>query len=156
MWTLNIPGWKELKIKHLVFDYNGTLAIDGKLLPGIGEKLEKLSEIFTLHVVTADTFGKAAQELAPFPCSLTILPREHQAEAKREFVKKLGAKQTAAVGNGRNDRLMLAEAALGIALLQAEGIALTTLSSADVVCKNAADALDLFLYPKRLTATLRG
>ncbi len=156
MWTLNITGWKQLKIKYLVFDYNGTLSVDGKLLPGIGEKLVRLAEIFELHVVTADTFGMAAQELEPFPCSLTILPKEKQAEAKREYVKKLGAEQTAAVGNGRNDRLMLAEVALGIVLLQTEGAAVDTLNNADVVCKQATDALDLFLHPKRLTATLRG
>jgi len=156
MWTLNIVGWKRLKIKYLVFDYNGTLSIDGKLLPGIAKKLILLAEQFSLHVVTADTFGMAAQELENLPCTLTILPKENQAEAKREYVKKLGAEQTAAVGNGRNDRLMLAEAVLGIVLLQAEGTAVVTFNNADVVCKQATDALDLFLHPKRLMATLRG
>ncbi|GMT45266.1 MAG: hypothetical protein IEMM0006_1098 [bacterium] len=156
MWTLNIVGWKQLRIKHLVFDYNGTLSVDGKLLPGIAEKLILLAEQFSLHVVTADTFGMAAQELENIPCMLTILPKEKQAEAKREYVKKLGAEQTAVLGNGCNDRLMLTEAALGIVLLQAEGAAVATFNNADVVCKQAADALDLFLHPKRLAATLRG
>ena len=156
MWTLSIPGWKRLKIKHVVFDYNGTLSVDGKLLPGIAEKLTLLANQFTLHVVTADTFGLAAQELKDLPCLLTILPKENQAEAKREYVKKLGLEQTAAVGNGRNDRLMLAEAVLGIVLLQDEGTAVATLNNADVVCKQASDAIDLFLHPQRLTATLRG
>ncbi len=156
MWTLYIPGWKHLKLKHLVFDYNGTLSVDGKLLPGIAEKLILLAEQFSLHVVTADTFGLAAQELENLPCLLTILPKENQAEAKRDYIKKLEPEQTAAVGNGRNDRLMLAEAALGIVVLQAEGTAADTLKNADVVCKQATDAMDLFLQPKRLTATLRG
>ena len=156
MWTLYIPGWKQLKLKHLVFDYNGTLSVDGKLLPGIAEKLILLAEQFSLHVVTADTFGLAAQELENLPCLLTILPKENQAEAKRDYIKKLEPEQTAAVGNGRNDRLMLAEAALGIVVLQAEGTAADTLKNADVVCKHATDAMDLFLQPKRLTATLRG
>jgi len=39
MWSLNITGWKQLEIEHLVFDYNGTLSVDGTLLPGIAEKL---------------------------------------------------------------------------------------------------------------------
>ncbi len=156
MWSLNITGWKQLEIEHLVFDYNGTLSVDGTLLPGIAEKLILLAEQFTLHVITADTFGMAAKELENLPCTLTILPKENQAEAKRNYVLKLGAEHSAAVGNGRNDRLMLAEAALGIVLLQAEGTAVATLNNADVVCKHATDALDLFLHPKRLTATLRG
>ncbi len=156
MWTLHVTGWKQLKIKHLVFDYNGTLSVDGKLLPEIAERLVLLAQQFTLHVVTADTFGKAAQELKNLPCTLTILPKENQEEAKRDYIKKLGSEHCAAVGNGRNDRLMLEEAALGIVLLQAEGTAVATLNKADVVCKQATDAIDLFLHPKRLTATLRG
>ena len=153
---LDIPGWKKLEINYLVFDYNGTLAVDGKLLPGIAEKLVRLAAMFELHVVTADTFGQAAEELKGLPCSLKILPKENQAEAKREYVRALGAENTAAIGNGRNDRLMLAEAALGIVLLQNEGTAAASLTHADVICKDATDALDLFLHPKRLTATLRG
>jgi len=156
MWMLDIPGWKKLEINYLVFDYNGTLAVDGKLLPGIAEKLVRLAAMFELHVVTADTFGQAAEELKGLPCSLKILPKENQAEAKREYVRALGAENTAAIGNGRNDRLMLAEAALGIVLLQNEGTAAASLTHADVICKDATDALDLFLHPKRLTATLRG
>ncbi len=156
MWTLNIPGWKNLEINFLVFDYNGTLAVDGKLLPQLGEKIKQLAGIFEIHVVTADTFGKAAAELKDLPCKLKILPKENQAEAKQAYVQALGATGVAAIGNGRNDRLMLKTAALGIALIQAEGAAVATVNNADVVCTRANDAFDLFLHPKRLTATLRG
>ena len=60
-----------------------------------------------------------------------------------------------AVGNGRNDRLMLKEAALGIALLQAEGAAVEALLAADVVAPDILAALDLLLAPDGLIATLR-
>ena len=30
------PGFRKLELTHLVLDYNGTLAVDGKLLPGRG------------------------------------------------------------------------------------------------------------------------
>jgi soluble P-type ATPase len=62
---------------------------------------------------------------------------------------------TLALGNGRNDRLMLQAAALGIALIQREGAAAQTLTSADLVCTSVLDALALLTTPKRLTATLR-
>ena len=156
MWSLDIPGWKKLEIRFLVFDYNGTLAVDGKLLPELGEKLKQLAGTFEIHVVTADTFGKATAELKGLPCKLKILPKENQAEAKREYVAALGAANVAAIGNGRNDRLMLETAALGIALIQAEGAAVATVNNADVVCTRAVDAFNLLLFPKRLTATLRG
>jgi soluble P-type ATPase len=156
MWTLDIPGWKKLEIRFLVFDYNGTLAVDGKLLPGVSGKLRQLSTLFEIYVVTADTFGQAAAQLKDLPCKLKILPKENQAEAKRRYVQMLGARQVAAIGNGRNDGLMLEEAALGVALVQAEGAALATVNKADLVCTQAVDVLDLFLQPKRLIATLRG
>ena len=60
-----------------------------------------------------------------------------------------------AVGNGRNDRLMLKEAALGIAVLQAEGAAAEALLAADVVAPDILAALDLLLAPEGLIATLR-
>jgi len=156
MWTLNIPGLKNLEINFLVFDYNGTLSVDGKLLKGLADRLVELSKTFEIHVVTADTFGLATAELKDIPCHLKILPKDNQAEAKREYIRALGAEKVAAVGNGRNDRLMLEEAALGIVLVQEEGAAVATLKAADVVCKKAEDAMALFLHPKRLVATLRG
>ncbi|HKJ46485.1 MAG TPA: hypothetical protein VJ991_11715, partial [Balneolales bacterium] len=58
-------------------------------------------------------------------------------------------------GNGRNDRLMLDEAAVGIAVIQKEGASFQSLQAADVICTNIIDALELLVYPKRLTATLR-
>jgi soluble P-type ATPase len=61
----------------------------------------------------------------------------------------------AAIGNGRNDQLMLAAAALGIAVVQEEGAAIESLSAADVVLPDIRSALDLLLFPKRLIATLR-
>ncbi len=155
MQTFDIPGWKKPEIAFLVFDYNGTLAVDGILLEGVAGQLRLLAKTFEIHVVTADTFGKAAAELKGLPCTLKILPKANQAEAKRDYVRKLGPEKTAAIGNGRNDRLMLREAALGIVLIQREGAAVETVTAADVVCHKVTDALDLFLNPKRLTATLR-
>jgi soluble P-type ATPase len=115
-----------------------------------------LADRIALHVVTADTFGAARAELEGFPCQLTVLLSGGQAEAKAAFVKRLGAEVTACVGNGRNDRLMLATAALAIAVLQEEGAAKECLMAAHVICRDIREALDLLLLPLRLTATLRG
>ncbi len=155
MWKIEIPGFKKLEISYVIFDFNGTLAVDGILFAGLKEQLITLSDQFEIHVVTADTFGKAAEQLLGIPCHLEILPTENQAEAKRRYVQKLGSAKCIAVGNGRNDRLMLNEAAVGIAVLQDEGASSATLMHADVVCRNIFDALGLLSHPKRLVATLR-
>lgn len=155
MWKLDIPGFKTLEIQFLVLDYNGTLGKDGKLISGVKERLISLSKDFEIHVVTADTFGSAAQELEGVPVSLKILDTENQAVAKQNHIQNLDSKHVIAIGNGRNDRLMLQEAALGIAVLQEEGASTETIRSADLVCKSVTDALDLLRNPKRLVASLR-
>lgn len=155
MITIDIPGYKLLQLRHLVLDYNGTLAVDGALLPGVAGALHILAAHMQIHVLTADTFGTTQDALADVPCIVNILLPQAQDSAKRDYVVALGAEGCVAVGNGRNDALMLQAAALGIAVLQAEGTAVVTLTAADVVTPTILDALALLTQPRRLIATLR-
>ncbi|WP_028571041.1 HAD family hydrolase [Desulfonatronum lacustre] len=156
MLHIDVPGWKTLRLAHLFLDYNGTLALDGRLLPGVAQRLEELSRHLDIHVLTADTFGSVREALGTLPCDLLIIPSQNQAQAKADHLRAFDPTLSAAMGNGRNDALMLREAALGIALLQEEGAAAHTLAAADVVCSSILDALDLLRHPLRLAATLRG
>ncbi|MFA5328606.1 MAG: hypothetical protein WC384_12515 [Prolixibacteraceae bacterium] len=78
MLVINIPGKKSLEIKHLILDFNGTLAIDGKLIEGTKPLLELLGKQLIIHVLTADTFGSAEKELAGINCILKVLSPEMQ------------------------------------------------------------------------------
>lgn len=153
--VIEVPGFKKLELKHLVLDYNGTLAVDGVLVPGVSQLLTELSAHISVHVLTADTFGKAGEALHGLPCELTVLPKENQDEAKKNYVKFLGPSHTIAMGNGRNDRLMLEEAEIGICVLLDEGASVETLVRANIVTKDIIHALSLFQHPLRLVATLR-
>lgn len=155
MIEVNIPGYEKLQLQHIVLDYNGTLARDGTLLRGVKENLKDLENELQIHVLTADTFGKARSGLEGVTCELSIFPVDNQDIGKLEYVQGLGAEQTVCVGNGRNDRLMLKAAALGIAVILEEGAAMETLAAADVVCTSIVSALGLLQNPLRLTATLR-
>jgi soluble P-type ATPase len=155
MFKLDIPGFGALRLEHLALDYNGTMARDGAPLPGVRERLEALAETFEMHVVTADTFGAVGAALKGWPVNVHVLPPGPEDRAKLDLVRALGVERVAALGNGRNDRLMLSEATLGIALLQAEGLAQAALFASDLVIANIAAALDLFLFPDRLKAALR-
>ncbi len=155
MITVDIPGYRPIELAHLVMDYNGTLAVDGEIEPGVTQALATLSPQMSIHVVTADTFGLAADRLAGCPVQLSVLSPGDQDVAKRNYVDALGAENTVAIGNGRNDRLMLQRAGLGIAVILDEGAAFETLAAADVVCRGILPALDLLTRPLRLKATLR-
>ncbi len=155
MTEVSIPDYGQVRLAHLVLDYNGTLACDGALIEGVAERLSDLSRDLEIHVVTADTFGKAASGLSGLPCKLAVLGVERQETAKLAYINELGPQTTVAIGNGRNDRLMLKEAALGIAVVQEEGTAVESVLAADIVCPDILSALDLLSNPLRLVATLR-
>ncbi|HET7097360.1 MAG TPA: ATPase P [Casimicrobiaceae bacterium] len=155
MLEVAVPGGWALRLRYLVADFNGTLAVDGVLIPGVAETLRTLAPTLEIHVVTADTFGRAQEAMAGLPCATTILPPGDQDSAKRRYVERLGAGECVCIGNGRNDRAMLAAAGLGIAVIQREGAAVETLLAAKVAVPDIGAALGLLLNPARLTATLR-
>lgn len=155
MIKIDIPGYKILKLKYLVLDYNGTLACDGEMLNQVETALQVLSKSLQIHIITADTFGKVKSAIENIPCKLSILPPGNQDAGKLQYIRKLGCEHTVAIGNGRNDRLMLQESILGIAVILEEGASAQAVIGADVVCTDITAALNLLQNPLRLTATLR-
>jgi len=150
---INIPNFGDFEIKNIVFDYNGTLAKDGKISKEIKESLKKISEKFNIYVITSDTFGSAQKELLNLPIKLYILTSANHTEEKSKFVKKL--KNVIAVGNGNNDSLMLKESDIGICVINEEGASNKALLNSDLICKSITDAIELIKNPKRIIATLR-
>ncbi|MFW6216897.1 MAG: HAD family hydrolase [Desulfohalobiaceae bacterium] len=155
MLQIDIPDFGDLPLEHLVMDYNGTLAVDGEPVPGVRERVSELAEKVQVHVITADTFGKVQAKLQGWACSVKILGQEDQVGQKLAFVQELGADKCACIGNGRNDRMMLEAAALGLAVMLEEGSSRQCVLAADIVLPGIVPALDLLLNPLRLTATLR-
>jgi len=153
--SVDIPGRGIHKLKHIVLDYNGTMAKDGLLLPGVEERLNQLSDNIEVHILTADTFGKCRVECKGIKGTVQVLSQPTGAEEKEAFVERLGAEHTVSMGNGANDRLMLAKAALGIVVLGSEGTSVQALQNADIAVKDINEGLELLLQPKRLVATLR-
>jgi len=155
MLELNIPGRGEIHLEHLVCDVNGTLALDGLLLPGVASTLARLNGILQVHLITADTHGQQASIDRELGLAAVRLLPGGEAAQKAAFVRQLGAARCAALGQGSNDAGMLAEAAIGVCVLSPEGLSLEALNAADVLASDILSALDLFLQPKRLIATLR-
>lgn len=54
---IEIPGYKTMDLKYLILDYNGTIAKDGIIPESVKERLKKLSGIYEIYVLTADTHG---------------------------------------------------------------------------------------------------
>ena len=154
MLQVKIPGREELTLTHLVLDYNGTIAEDGAIIEGIAERLEALSKVLQICVITADTHGTAAKRCAGLPLEVKTFPTVEVGAIKAEEVRKLSGGM-ACIGNGFNDIGMCDAADISICVIGKEGCCGALLAHADVVVTSILDALDLLLKTDRLRATLR-
>ena len=152
---LTIPGRGAIQLKHLVSDVNGTLAQDGHLIPGVVSALLALGDRLQLHLLTADTHGRQNLIDEQLGLHAVRIQKGEESQAKAEYVKQIGSDEVVALGQGNNDVGMLREAAIGIAVLSLEGLAVEALQNADVLASDILSALDLLEHPVRLVATLR-
>lgn len=155
MLNVSIPGFADLNIKQVIFDFNGTLAIDGILIEGVAPQLIELSQKVHIYVVTGDSLGTAKSQLQAIPCDVLITPQLEQGIAKQNFLHTLNSKETISIGNGRNDQQIMEGSAVGIVILGTEGVAGEALREADILVANIFDAINLLLHPNRLRSTLR-
>ena len=155
MIEIALPLREPLRLQYLIVDMNGTVALDGELLPGVRERLAALSQVLEIWLITADTQGTLARVAPTLPVKVRPMAPGLGGPQKAALLEALGAPQTAAIGNGANDAEMLGRAAVGIAVLGPEGLAAACVNAADVVAPNIEAALDLLLHPRRLVATLR-
>jgi soluble P-type ATPase len=65
MLAIEIPSRLTPQAKHILLDYNGTIATDGLLLPDLPERLFALQRFCTVRVLTADTYGTIQAQCAP-------------------------------------------------------------------------------------------
>ena len=154
---VNIPGSEEtLAISHLVLDFNGTLALDGRIKPGVADLLKELARHLQVHIVTAGTFGGVENEIRGIPCVLKILQGADQTGQKARYVEELGAE-----GDGVHRQRPQRQRHAGKSATGHPGRAgggggdrqacwPPTSSARDIL-----SALRLLLHPLRLTATLR-
>ena len=102
MIRIEIPGREALEIAHVVLDYNGTIAVDGALLPPVRQRLEQLKEVVEIHVLPADTYGTVQEQCRMPSVAVHTFPRAGAAACKAEIVSALEG-GVACFGNGFND-----------------------------------------------------
>ncbi len=155
MIDLTIPGIGNIQIVHLVLDVNGTLALDGTLLEGMPRAIASLSSRLDIHLITADTHGRQDQIDRLLGLTAVRLNPGNEAAQKAEYIHSLGGRNCAAIGQGANDALMLAEAVLGISVFSPEGLCTATMKSSCIVMPDIYSAFNLLDHPQRIVATLR-
>lgn len=148
---INIPNYKNLNIKYLILDYNGTIASAGLPLD-IENPLLEISKHLKIVVLSGNTFSGIKEHLKDFKLEVVVTK---DAEAKRKYLEALNPDLCIAVGNGNIDSDMLASAGIGIAVIGDEGCATAAILKADLVVKSIHHAFEMILEPRKLIATLK-
>lgn len=155
MIEITIPGRGNYRLRYLVVDLNGTIALDGGILEGVEEKLQRLEKFLDVFVVTADTFGSASGLRGKLQTEIHLVEKGQEDAQKSALVEKLGKEKTVSIGNGSNDVSMLKESAVAICVLGREGASAEAIMSSDLVVPDINAAIELLLNTDRLIATLR-
>ena len=124
-----IPGRDDIEIENIVFDYNGTIAVDGKLLEGVRDLLLELGKHVNIYILTADTYGTVEKECRNIAGKVLNFPKENAGEFK--------------------------EAIISIAVIEGEGASTKLLLSADIVTRSIIEAIEIILNENKLKAILR-
>lgn len=150
---IEVPGRGPLEITTVILDLNGTITIDGNLIDGVAERVERLkNEGLDFRLFSGDTLGNAgiiAKQLG------IQLHTASNGQAKADEAKKLPSPHIAAIGNGCIDSKLFESARLRISVLQSEGLFAPLLAQTDILVPSITDALDLLIHKSRLIATLR-
>lgn len=149
--TIDIPGRGLLGWDTVVLDFNGTIALDGKVSVAVEALLYDLARQYVTILATSDTFGTASYFAHRLGIRLEIV----QSGRDKEVLVQGLPGGVAVVGNGANDQKMFRAADLAIGIIGAEGAAVASMLDADIWVMNAEQALELLLHPSRLVATLR-
>ena len=157
MRKINIPKYRIIIIKNILFDINGTLQFQGKISPELIIKFNELKKIYKIYLISADTRGNLKDIAETLDVDyIKIKPQEITGtEAKNNELIRIGKDVTVAVGNGNNDALMLKNAVLGIVILGNEGASIKSIMNSDVALPDPLSALNFLLDEKIMIATLR-
>lgn len=150
-----VPGRDNIEIENIVFDYNGTIAVDGRLIDGVLDLLNILSEKVNIYILTADTYGTVKKECKKINGKVLTFPKENAGQSKKKIVEDLGQNKTLCVGNGYNDIPMFEISILTMGIIEGEGASGKLLTKADIVSRNIIECLHIILNNSMVKATLR-
>ena len=155
MIKVEIPGRGMFNFENAVFDYNGTIAVDGDVNSETEKNIKKLGELLNIYILTADTYGTVNKKCGHLPAEIKVFPGDEASKHKKEIVENLKG-QTICFGNGFNDIEMFKSADLSVCIIDEEGCCGKIIAHSDIVVKSINDGFNLLFRTNRIKADLRG
>jgi soluble P-type ATPase len=154
MISIQRPGMESLDIHFVLIDFEGTLAMDGRVHPKAKDKVNLLSKRVTITILTKSNREKVEETLRKMRAEILYVTEGDSSQQKLNALQRLGAHQTAVIGNGLDDVRILEQAGLGMCVIGKEGASAEAMAKADLVVTHVLDALDFLLKPLRQRAIL--
>ena len=154
MISIQRPGMESLDIHFVLIDFEGTLAMDGRVHPKAKDKVNLLSKRVTITILTKSNREKVEETLRKMRAEILYVTEGDSSRQKLNALQRLGAHQTAVIGNGLDDVRILEQAGLGMCVIGKEGASAEAMAKADLVVTHVLDALDFLLKPLRQRAML--
>jgi len=147
---ISIPNYKDMEIKTIIFDFNGTIATDGIVNKDLKRKILDLSNDYNVVIITADTNNTVKKQFENTNILVEIIKNTNdKLEVSKKYVPFV------VFGNGNNDIEIFNNSQLSIGVIGEEGCSAKLLLNCDIVVNNINNGIDLLLNNNRLKATLR-
>ncbi len=154
MISIQRPGQEPIEIDHILIDFEGTLASDGRVHPKAKDKINLLSKRTKIYILIKGEQEKVKETLRRVKAELFFAKEDDSSLQKLDLLLNLGPPRTAVIGNGIDDFRMMEEAGLSMVVIGKEGTSGKLIQRADLIFTNIIDALDFLLKPLRQKATL--
>ncbi len=154
MISIQRPGMESLDIYFVLIDFEGTLAMDGRVHPKAKDKVNLLSKRATITILTKSNREKVVETLRKMKAEILYVTEGDSSQQKLNVLQRLGPHQTAVIGNGLDDVRIMEQAGLGMCVIGKEGASAEAMAKADLVVTHVLDALDFLLKPLRQRAIL--
>ena len=154
MISIQRPGMEDLDIHFVLIDFEGTLAMDGRVHPKAKDKVNLLSKRASIYILTKSNREKVEETLRKMKAEILYVAEGDSSQQKLNVLQRLGPHQTAVIGNGLDDGQIMEQAGLGMCVIGKEGSSAEAMAKADLVVTHVLDALDFLLKPLRQRATL--
>ena len=154
MISIQRPGMESLELHFVLIDFEGTLAMDGRVHPKAKDKVNLLSKRVTVYILTKSSKEKVEETLKKMKAEILSMTEGDSSQQKLDVLQRLGPHQTAVIGNGFDDVQIMEQAGLGMCVIGKEGSSPEAVAKADLVVTSVLDALDFLLRPLRQGATL--
>jgi len=118
MIKVEISGNEALILNTLLLDVNGTITTDGEIIPGVKERITRLSQRLNIYLVTCDMLGTAAKIADELKVEVYRIIYQGSGEAieKANVLHNLKSKITIAIGNINADALWIRDRPIFISI----------------------------------------